>query len=417
MHHRSPLAALSLPFLAVVAPAQIDAQLAGLSRTNAMLRFQAAGCAALNVGCATGLPGTVDPWAGGTGYDAQSGEFWVSDGAVLARVQPRGCTVSCGPWPAPVGFGAVTGLDVLESSNHLLVLDSTGVLTTLSLSSSCNGPVIVSSCNTGLPRNGSRSTSGLAADEILGLVFYNYTDFATGTNQLLVAQSGAVCAPFHRGPLPQCLANPFGSVRGLAVDSCRHVLFATDGHVLLAVPYQFDPAGPSIAFGALRCCPSIGTVADPLVGLALRPSPGEPVGQSCANGACRPCPMHHTLLTGPVAGNPNLLLHLEDAQDNTLTWLVLGAGPCMPVGPSVPPLCGPLLVNPSLRPLVAGPFPVSGGAFSCGASATVVLAIPNDPSFCGTDWSTQFLSLCTGPIAPGWGVAMSNCLSWTILGA
>lgn len=409
-------AALLLPFLAVPALAQVPAHLVGLTRANSALRTTGADCVPVNIGCQTGLPATVEPWAGGTAYDSQSGQVWVSNGAVVARVNARSCAVTCGPWQAPVGNGVVTGLEVLETQNQLLVLDSTGVLNTLSLGGSCGGPQLISSCSTGLPRVGQRATSGLAADEALGLVFYTYTDFASGDNTLLVATFANPCLPIFRGPLPDCGLQAFGAARGLAVESCRHVLYVTDGFRVMSLRYLYNPTVPAIQFAPPQCCPNLSTVGDPYVGLALRPSPGVPVGPSCTNGSCRNCPTTHTLLTGATVGNPNLLFALEQAQDNTLTWLALGAGHCRP-GPIYPPLCGPVLVNTMAPPAIAGPFPVSG-AGPCGASAVIVVSVPADPSFCGSDWSSQFLSLCPGisSVFP-LGTAMSNCLNFTIIGS
>ena len=417
MRFLSHFPALALPLFAGLATAQIETQVAGLTRTNAALRLQGGNCTSLNLGCPTNLPAAVQPWAGGTAYDAMSGEFWVSDGTVVARVTARGCATTCGPWPAPGLSGVVTGLEVIETENKLLVLDSTGTLTTLSLGGSCNGPQFLGSCGTGLAPVGQRFTTGLGYDELRGLAFYSVTDFATGGNQIAVAHLPTSCVPFDRRALPTC-GLQFQQARGVAVDACRRLLYVTDGRTLLIVPYVFDPTIPSIGFGNPHCCPSIGTVADPLVGLALRPSPGEPVGQSCTNGSCAPCPTRHTLLTGPVVGNPNLLFHLEDAQDNTLTWLALGFGPCRNVGPVIWPLCGPVLVGASavVPPLVAGPFPVGGGSAPCQSSATVVVSFPFDPALCGSDWSSQFLSLCLGTSTMHpFGTAMSNCLSWTVL--
>lgn len=411
----TPLRVLLLPGLAALGTAQVETQLAGLTRNTAALRFQGGNCTAINLGCPTGLPATVAAWAGGTGYDAQSGEFWVSEGTVVARVSPRNCAVSCGPWPAPGIAGVVTGLEVVETENKLLVLDSMGTLTTLSLSGSCNGPQLLGSCGTGLAPVGQRVTSGLGYDELRGLAFYSVTDFATGGNQIAVAHLPTTCTPFDRRALPVC-GPQFQMARGVAVDACRRVLYVTDGRNLMAIPYAFDPTGPAIVYGIPHCCPATVITADPLVGLAIRPSPGEAVGQSCNNGSCAPCPTRHTLLTGPVIGNPNLLFHLGEAQDNSLTWLALGFGPCSNTGPVIWPLCGPVLVGGAAAtpPLVAGPYPVNGTA-PCQASATIVVGWPFDPSLCGTDWSSQFLSLCVGPSSTQpFGTAMSNCLSWTV---
>lgn len=159
------LPALALPLFAGLATAQIETQVVGLTRNNSALRLQGGNCTNLNQGCLTNLPATIAAWSGGTAYDAQSGEFWVSEGTVVARVSVRGCVTNCGPWPAPGLTGVVTGLEVIETENKLLVLDSQGTLTTLSLSGSCSGPQFLGSCGTGLSPVGQRFTTGLAYDE------------------------------------------------------------------------------------------------------------------------------------------------------------------------------------------------------------------------------------------------------------
>lgn len=413
-------AALVLPFFATMATAQVEAQVAGLTRNNSALRFQGVNCSPLNLGCSTNLPAASLAWAGGTAYDAGTGEFWVSEGNVLARVNPRGCGVSCGPYPAPtLGNAVVTGIEVLERTDELLVLDSAGTLNTLSLSGSCGNPQFISSCATGLHQVGQRVTSGLGADESRNLLFISYTNFATGDNSIAIVHLPTTCTPFAIRPLPTC-GTPFGSVRGLTVDSCGHTLLVTDGVRLMSVHYFFDLTTMSMTFGTPECCPLLTTNLDPYVGLALRPSPGERVGQACSGGACHPCPMNHQLLTGSVIGNSNLLFHLDGAQGNSWTWLGLGYGHCSNSGPVIYPLCGPLLLGGGAvtpAPLVAGPYPIAGGPTPCGGSATVVVDFPYDLAFCGTDWSSQFISLCFGPIGTTqFGTAMSNCLSWTVIG-
>ncbi len=261
MRLRLLVAALVLPCLAPAACAQIEALLGALTRNNAALRFQGAICAPVAVGCDTNLPATNAAWSGGTGYDATSGQFWVSEGNVLARVNPRGCGISCGPYPAPtLGNAVVTGLEVLERTDELLVIDSSGVLNTLSLSGSCNNPQLISTCGTGMARNGSRVTSGLAADESRGLVFVSYTNFLTNTNQIAVIHLPTSCTPFVSSPLPTC-STPFGAVRGLAIDSCRHTLYATDGVRLLRVRYTFELSTMSIVWGPPTCCPLAATLS------------------------------------------------------------------------------------------------------------------------------------------------------------
>ncbi|MCA8951597.1 MAG: hypothetical protein KDE27_18970, partial [Planctomycetes bacterium] len=289
------------------------------------------------------------------------------------------------------------------------------------LSGSCNAPQLISTCGTGLTRQGSRVTSGLAADESRGLLFVSHTDFVGNDNRIAVIHRPTSCTPFVVGQLPQCTgtATPFGAVRGLAIDSCRHTLYATDGVRLMRVGYTFNLAAMTIVWSTPQCCPLLSTNLDPFVGLALQPNPGVPAGHACNNGSCRPCPMEHTLLTGPVLGNPNLLLHLDGAQDNTWTWLGLGYGSCGNNGPVLPPLCGPVLLggfSAATPPIVAGPYPVSGTG-PCGGSATVVVNFPYDPAFCNSDWSSQFISLCPGNSSTSpFGTAMSNCLSWTVIG-
>src|SRR5262249_38171124 len=75
-------------------------------------------------------PALPQPYAGGSGWDPTRNGLWISNGALLAEVNPDTCAHICPPIPAPLVSpnAVVTGLEVVESLNQLWMLDSFGNL-------------------------------------------------------------------------------------------------------------------------------------------------------------------------------------------------------------------------------------------------------------------------------------------------
>ena len=104
-----------------------------------------------------------------------------------------------------------------------------------------------------------------------------------------------------------------------------------------------------------------------------------------------------------------MVFAVDGAKPGQPIWLILGGGPCA-VGPTVYPLCGPLLIGLDIgRPLVAGPFwPVGDGTDGCTGRVRVPLSVPMS-HLCVTELSSQFIQLCLGPY--GLGTAAINCVT------
>ncbi|HLQ38773.1 MAG TPA: hypothetical protein VK348_13270 [Planctomycetota bacterium] len=353
-------------------------------------------------------PAFAQPYAGGTAWDPIRNGVWISNGALLADVDPNTCAYICPPSPAPLVSpnAVVTGLEMLESINQVWMLDSFGNL--YQMTYACP-PAVTSICNTGLPLTATNATGGLAVDEKNRLVFYTYSNWVTGATQLHIATMGAPCATIQVVNVTPCTTGvPLNGVTGLGVDACRQILYLTDGINTMGWTYNVLP-GPVLVFGLQTCCnlppPAPG---DLYVGLAVRSGRATPFGGPCANGVCPLCPMVHTLVNSPNLGNLSFALSLTGAPLGNLAWCNIGGGACSP-NLAFPPLCGPLFTGPSLG--LIGPVPTGVGA-GCGGSATFPLALPMIPPLCGAIISSQCIVLCSGGGAIG--TSLSNCLSWEI---
>lgn len=404
----STLLPFVLPFLAPLLGAQTPPHLVGLTRTTQSLRHVShAPCAVLNQ-CPVMLPLPIllPPHAGGTAWDPTRPGAWVTNGLALTKVADN-CNVLCPPAPIPsLGIGAVvTGMEYVENFNQLWLIDDQGML---HFYANACPPVPLGICNTGLaPSMLGNVTSGLAVDDVNGLVFIAYPVFPAGPNRIVVSLLNAPCTPVTQFILPGC-AFGFGAVTGLACDWGNQVLYATDGLTTLAMPYGVIPPA-TIVPGPVTCCPST-VVADPMVGLAIRPGGASSVGAPCANGTCLPCPQVLSLRNDPCLGNAQFTIGLDQAPDNALAILGIGSTPCISPGITLPFLCGPLYVWPVLGTL--GPNP-TGGVGICDGTTNFTIPLPIAPGLAGLVFSSQAVTLClTG--AGGWG--MSNCLSWELQG-
>lgn len=398
-----------LPVLAAGLAAQTPAHLVGITRAMPALRHVSHAPCALLGQCALPLPSpaVVGPaFAGGTAWDPTRSGAWVSNGVLLAKFDDN-CAPMCGPMPIPTlgGNAFVTGMEVVEGLNQLWLIDSLGILHFYS--NSCP-PVPLGQCNTGLgPTAIGNVTTGLAVDELNGLVFISHPVFPVGPNRIVVSQLAAPCNPVSQFVLPACFA-AFGAVQGLACDWGNQVLYATDGANTVAMNYLW--LAPNVIPGPITCC-AAPAVADPMVGLAVRPGRATSVGQPCANGSCTPCPQVHTLRNDPCLGNAQFTLGLDQAPAGALALLAIGIGPCAVPGLVAPPLCGPLHTIPYLGSV--GPN-LTGGSGVCDGSTNFNVPLPVAPGLAGQVFSSQAVTICLAGGALGF--AMSNCLSWQLQG-
>jgi hypothetical protein len=254
-------------------------------------------------------------------------------------------------------------------------------------------------------------TTGLAVDEGQGLVFISYPDFGTGANWIIVSLLANPCQPVFRFQAPVCPGFVLGPILGLGVNWCRRILYATDGRSTIGMQYVW--AAPALTITGVSCCAPPVVAVDSMIGLCVRPGRATPSGGPCANGACPPCPMVHSLANDPNLGNLSFRLDLTSAPTGALAWCRIGFGPCLPGGPVLPPLCGPLLPGPGLGNL--GPV-VTGGIGGCTGAATFNMALPLIPAFCGVILSSQCVAICPSA-AGGFGTTMSNCLTWQLQGS
>ncbi len=375
----------------------------GLTRTTQSLARTVHGACVAMPGCpAPGMPPHTSFAAGGTAFDGTTNDTWATSGQVLASYTgTTGCTIVCPPMPCPKSSAAAnaSGLDVVESMNQLWIVDDQNWLTQCIIG--CP-PVIVAQCmiNT-LP--GDR-ISGVAVDDGNGLVFYTAIN-ATGGN-LYVAQIATPCSPFTVSPMPSCTA-AFTPPQGVAADWGAATLYWTDGPSTYSFNYAYVAAGPAITYGPVTCCPFVQSPNDPYTDLTLHPRGSSPAGNPCANGTCPTCTNWHSLRNAPILGN-TIQLGLDQAPEAALAWCLLSIGSCSAGAPTVPPLCGPLLVGPG--PTLG--FNITSGVAGCNGSTTFNVATPPVPAFAGLPIASQCVVLCGGVT----GTALSNCQSWVLQG-
>ncbi len=398
---------LSLSVFAAGLAAQTPAHLVGITRVTPFLRHQSHGPCALLAQCPLPMPGSIGlpPFAGGTAWDPVRSGAWVSNGLLLAKFDDN-CAPLCPPMPIPsLGPNAfVTGMELVEGVNQLWLIDNLGNLHRYT--NACP-PLPLGVCNTGLgPTAIGNVTTGLAVDELNGIVFVAHPAFPAGPNRIVVTLPGTPCAPVSQFFLPPCFA-AFGVVLGLACDAANQVLYATDGINTAALSYAW--AAPNVLPGPLTCCAMPTTTAEPMIGLAIRPGRATSVGQSCANGSCAPCPQIHVARNDSVLGNASFTLGLDQAPAGAFALLAVGVGPCMVPAPALPPLCGPLHTVPLLGTI--GPN-LTGGAAVCDGTTNFTIALPLAPPLAGQVFSSQCVTICLAGGVLGFG--MSNCLSWQL---
>ncbi|GAB4137950.1 MAG: hypothetical protein Fur0037_03380 [Planctomycetota bacterium] len=410
---RSMRYAFGAILLATPLVAQTPNHLIGLTRTApALMQYDQHNCQVLQRCHPVNFPNSIGlpPEAGGTAWDPVTRGAWITNGHMLAKVDDQ-CNYQCPPMllPFPTANQVATGLEVAESMRSLFVIDNRGLLYQFTLT--CQ-PVQVSVCQTGL--SGSTfTTSGIAIDEGLGLVFISYVDFVSNVNWITVSPLSAPCQIMQRIQVMPCPVGttPFGAITGLCVDWARGILYATDGTNSSAMHYVPSPTG-GIQIVRSTCCSITMPNLDPLVGLAVWPGRETPFGQPCNNGSCPSCPSVFVLGNDPNLGNGAFYLELQQAPIGMATWAILGFGPCTPPGLLIRPLCGPLYTNIYLGSI--GPVPTLG-MWPCGGTAQFHLPLPVIPSLAGTVINATAVGLCTATIT--FGTTVSNCLSFELQGS
>lgn len=409
MHTRLTATTLFLALCGGLA-AQAPDNLIGITRTTPiLLQRDHPGCATLPFCNPPGFPPAPgQPYAGGTAWDPIRNGAWISNGFVIANVDPNGCNYICPPFPAPLVSpnAVVTGLEMVETLNQVWVLDSFGNLYQDQYACPLT---VISMCNTGLPLTATNATGGLAVDEKNRLVFYSYSNWMTGATTLHIATMANPCQAFQVVTVPGCVGLLLRGVTGLAVDACKQILYLTDGVTTMSWPYTVG-GGPSVLFLPPNCCVIPPPVpGDTFIGLAVRTGRATSHGAPCANGPCPVCPMVHTLRNSPNLGNAAFGLELNGAPLGALTWCVIGIGPCASPGVLFPPMCGPLYTGPTLGTI--GPVATAAGA-GCGGTASYPLGLPMIPGLCGAVISSQCVAFCFAGGAVG--TSLSNCLSWEL---
>lgn len=399
----------ALPLLASVLAAQTPPHLVGITRNLPALRHVSHAPCAVLAQCPLPIPSpaAVGPaFAGGTAWDPTRSGAWVSNGQLLAKFDDA-CGAMCPPMMIPTlgGNAFITGMEVVEGMNELWMIDSLGFLHRYT--NTCP-PAAIGVCNTGLgPTAIGNVTTGLAVDELNGIVFISYPMVPAGPNRIVVSLLAAPCTPVSQFLLPACFA-AFGVVQGLACDWGNQILYATDGSATVGMSYNW--LAPNVLPGPITCCPPV-AAADPMVGLAIRPGRASSVGTSCANGSCAPCPQVHSLRNDPCLGNAQFALGLDQAPAGALAVLAIGVGPCLVPGIAAPPLCGPLHTIPLLG--TVGPN-LTGGFGVCDGTTSFNVPLPVAPGLAGQIFSSQAITICLGGGVLGFG--MSNCLSWQLQG-
>lgn len=409
MRATSTLRLFAAAALTTLVTAQTPNNLIGLTRNTPLLYQRDHTACAMLPFCPVGMPAApATPYAGGTAWDPFRNLAIVSNGFLIAEVDPNTCATVCPPAPAPTlsPNAMVTGLECVESLNQIWMIDSFGAL--YQMQYACP-PVVLSVCNTGLPLTATNATGGLAVDECNGLVFYSYSNFTTGVNTIHIATIANPCVTIQVVTPTTCPGSlPLRGITGLATDGCRQILYMTDGVQTIAWNYNVLP-GPVVAFGPQTCCVLPMPAADPMIGLAVRSGRETSTGGPCANGSCAPCPFVHSLTNSPNLGNAFFQLQADQVQQNALVFCGIGLGPCSTAGPILSPFCGPLLFGPSVMTL--GPVITPPGA-PCSGFAAFNLPLPMDTTLCGVVASSQCASVCN--VGGFLGFSLSNCISWEV---
>lgn len=406
---RAPATASSLTLAAVLAgfvahaTAQAPSRIVGLTRVSPLVLAQDTLTCAQSQCTPAGLPAppATSPWVGGTAYDSNTRGLWVSNGLLIAKVDPRNaCAPQCPvlPMPNTTPNNPVTGLAYYEPTNTLYVTDQSNTIRWYTVGGGCQLS-LVNRCIAPIPAGD--VLTGCATDDETGQIFYCAVTPGSPGGRVYVAQIGSPCTPFCNFTVVNCGVNPMGPLLGLAYDACTDRLWVTDGR--FTVGLSFNPITCTV-LGQVQCCTN---TLEPYIGLDVLANSETSAGASCTVPTCPACPtMQHRLPSDPYVGNAAFKLDLVNAPGATTAILFFNVGPC---GPPVfsPPLCAGLRVP---LPGFSWTIPSTGGtAGSCNGSVSFNFPIPANPSLCGLPCCTQYVGVC-----PPLSFYVSNALGWTI---
>lgn len=364
------------------------------------------------------LPFAPAPFlAGASAWDGTNSWLWVTDGFNLGAVEENNCIPVCPPQPSILP-APTSGLAVFERAQLLYELDLAGNIAQYQLGCPLvPGPV----CTINSLLNPAFQFTSLASDDARDLLFIGCTEPTSGANVIQIASLSNPCNPFaifQMGACPTTTAPGFRLLTGLAADSCKQVLYATDGFTTQELVYNIPGPPPTIGFMLVNCCsllPTLPTVPlDPYAGLAIKPLPARRVGQPCATGACLPCVPQIQELSDPVLGNPAYTVAMVNAPANATGWLGFNLGTCSAPGTPIPPFCAPILLPLTATFTLVGPVGTGGTPGNCDGTVSSTGPIPLNPALCGLQFSAQGIVFCAN--AAGTGTAVTSCMTTTFQG-
>lgn len=397
-------------------------QLLGITQNFPLIQQHDQGACVVNQRCQ--LPFAVPPGAlaGASAWDATRSVLWVSTGFTLSAWEDDNCNPVCPPQPSPLP-GQVSGLAIFERAGALFEMDINGNILQYQLA--CP-PVPGQACQINSLLPNAFVFTALASDDLRQLLFIGCTNPVTGANAIQVASLSDPCNPFAIFQMGSCPSpgGPialFGPLTGLAADSCKQVVYATDGVQIQELTYAIPALPPSIGFLLSGCCQlstSISTPLDPYAGLAIRPLRARRLGQPCSSGACAPCLPRLVERSDPVLGNPNYGVSLVNAPGDSIAWIAFNVGSCSMPGVPAPPLCAPLLVPVNNSLAIFGAVGTGGTPGNCDGAANVNGGLPLNPVLCGIEFSAQAGIFCFGNATGtvGDGTAVTSCRTTVLQG-
>ena len=355
----------------------------------------------------------VTPYAGGTAYDARRQSVWASDGVMLAEylLDPKKvCSTRCKPFQASTlsTVARVSGLAHSERSGRLIQLaTSPGLaeITTYDNRGTCPGRT--TACRIIIPANA--LAAGLAHDEVTDQLFIAVSlPNSTGgwATEIWVSQAASPCQILCKQPLFTCTGS---MVTGLAYESCKKRLYATDGEVTQSFTV-IDASTCQFKLGG--CCKK--QITPKYRGLAVIPGWKQAlVGKPCSRKPCVFCPNLSIGSYGDPALGSTFQINLNNAPVGSTAWLFGKVGACG-AGIQLPaPFCGTMYGDPGqilLPPVTAT------GATACDGAAAWNLQIPTNPGLCGLSLCMQWYFACPSATSIV-GLGLSQALEFSITGS